>query len=171
MQVLYSAAAIAAHVDRIAHEISQGVVSPQPPLLVGLLKGSFIFLADLVRAMPCEVEIDFLKVSSYRGTRSSGELRIEQDLRLPVEGRRVILVEDIVDTGRTIVAVRSMLLARGAAAVEICTLLSKPSRREVEVQLDYMGIEIEDLFVVGYGMDHNERWRQLPYVGGLRALE
>jgi hypoxanthine phosphoribosyltransferase len=133
-------------------------------LLVGVLKGAWIFLADLARLVDLPgVEVDFIRISSYgSGTRPSGELRFDLDFSLPLEGKNVLIVEDIVDTGNTLSTLMDVLRARGPASVKICALLSKPSRREVEVPVDYVGFTIPDEFVVGYGLDCAEQYRTLP---------
>ncbi|MFZ5476281.1 MAG: hypoxanthine phosphoribosyltransferase [Myxococcota bacterium] len=137
----------------------------EPVTLVAVLKGSFLFLADLVRAIPGEVRVEFLGVASYHGgTSSSGVVQITQDLRATIEGQNVILVEDIVDTGLTIDYLVRMLQVRGPKALRIATLLDKPDNREVEVELHYVGFTIPDEFVVGYGLDLGELYRNLPYV-------
>jgi len=133
--------------------------------LVAVLKGSFLFLADLARAIPGDVRVEFLGVASYHGgTESSGAVRITHDLRSPLEGRHVVLVEDIVDTGRTVDYLRRMLAVRNPASLRVASLLDKPSRREVPVEVDYVGFTIPDAFVVGYGLDLGELYRNLPYV-------
>jgi hypoxanthine phosphoribosyltransferase len=140
----------------------------EPLLLVGVLKGCALFLADLVREIPRTVEFDFVAISSYgAATRTSGEVRVLKDLEAPVAGKHVIIVEDILDTGLTLrfSYLIESLKARHAASVKVCVLLDKPSRRRVDVPVDYRGFEIEDKFVVGYGMDFGERYRNLPYIG------
>jgi hypoxanthine phosphoribosyltransferase len=140
----------------------------QPLLLVGVLKGAALFLADLVRAIDRQVEFDFVAISSYgAATQSSGEVRILKDLEAAVAGKHVIIVEDILDTGLTLrfSYLIETLKARHAASVKVCVLLDKPSRRRVEVPVDYRGFFIEDRFVVGYGMDFGERYRNLRYIG------
>ena len=133
--------------------------------LVAVLKGAFIFLADLVRAIPGEVSLDFMAAASYAGTTSSGEVRLTKDLDRAIEGRHVIVVEDIVDTGLTLSYLHEILHARGPKSLKTACLLSKPSRRKVDVPVEYIGFTIEDRFVVGYGLDYDERYRQLPYIG------
>lgn len=133
--------------------------------LVCVLKGAFVFLADLIRRMSRPVTIDFLALSSYaRGTASTGEVRLLKDLDQQLHGRSVIIVEDIVDTGLTLAYLRRLLSARSPRSLGTASLLSKPSRRRVDVEVDYVGFEIEDRFVVGYGLDHAEQYRQLPYI-------
>lgn len=137
----------------------------EPVTVVAVLKGSFLFLADLVRAIPGEVRVEFLGVASYHGgTSSSGAVQITQDLRATIENQNVILVEDIVDTGLTMDYLVRMLQVRGPKALRIATLLDKPDNRETEVELHYVGFTIPDEFVVGYGLDLGELYRNLPYV-------
>ncbi|MHB1956837.1 MAG: hypoxanthine phosphoribosyltransferase [Sulfobacillus sp.] len=134
-------------------------------LLVGILKGSFVFMADLVRSIDLPVSVDFMAMSSYgAATKSSGVVRILKDLDHGVDGRHVVIVEDIVDTGLTLNYIYGHMRSRGAASVKICSLLDKPSRRQVAVPLHYKGFEIPDEFVVGYGLDVDERYRNLPDV-------
>jgi len=141
----------------------------RPLLAVGILKGAAIFLADLVRAMEIPVEYDFMAVSSYRNGTSPGEVRILKDLDRPLFQRDVLVVEDIVDTGATLDHILRRLRARGPASLRVCTLLDKPARRQVEVQVDYVGFTLsQDIFVVGYGLDYAERYRNLPFIGVLK---
>ena len=140
-----------------------------PPLVVALLKGSVPFLAELIQHIDLDIQFDTMDVSSYEGTESVGEIRILKDLDTPIKGLDIILVEDIVDTGRTLQTVKNTLLHRGAASVTICTLLNKSARRTVDIQADYIGFEVADEFVVGYGMDFNQKYRCLPYIGVLNA--
>jgi hypoxanthine phosphoribosyltransferase len=138
------------------------------PLLVGVLKGAIFFLSDLMRELTIPCEVDFMAVASYgSATESSGVVRILKDLDAAIEGRHVIVVEDIVDSGLTLQYLMRSLTARGPASVEVCALLTKPARREVELQPRYVGFEIPNRFVVGYGLDHDERHRNLPYVAAL----
>ncbi len=132
---------------------------------LGVLKGSVFFLADLVRELPMPVAIDFLQAASYGSASSPGDVRIRKDVDLPLRGRDVLLVEDIVDTGRTLHTLLAILRLRRPRSLKLCALLDKPARREVDVAIDYLGFSIEDRFVVGYGLDYAERWRNLPYVG------
>lgn len=135
-------------------------------VMVGLLNGVFPFFADLARATELDFEVGFMQVSSYGGgTESTGEVHILKDLDKSIQGRDALVVEDIVDTGLTLFKVRNLLLDREPASLRICTLLDKPSRRKVEVPVDYVGFTIEDHFVVGYGLDYNGKLRNLPYVG------
>lgn len=133
--------------------------------LIGVLKGSFIFLSDLVRAIDLPVEIDFICAKSYQGTTSTGVVNVKMDTILDIEGKSVILVEDILDTGKTLSALRETLLSRGASDVKIVTFLDKPARRKIDISADYSCYTIEDSFVVGYGLDYDEKYRNLDYVG------
>lgn len=138
------------------------------PLFVALLKGSVPFLAELIKHVELDLEIDFMDVSSYEGTESLRDIRILKDLDRSVVGETILLVEDIVDTGRTVQEVTRLLLNKGARSVFVVSLLDKPSRREVEAHIDYVGFEVPNEFVVGFGLDFNERYRNLPYVGVLK---
>lgn len=143
------------------------------PLLVCVLKGGTMFLSDLLRTLPIAVEIDFMSVSSYQGeTESSGVVRVLLDLEISIEGRHVLIVEDIIDTGRTLAHILELLETRDPASIKVCTLMDKPAHREIVIPLDYVGFEIPDRFVVGYGLDYAEVYRNLPFVGILKpALE
>ena len=164
--------AIAARVAALAADIDAAFAGTEKLVLVGLLRGSFIFIADLARKLTVPVEIDFLEVSSYGdATVSSREVRILKDLRSQIEGRDVLIVEDIIDTGHTLSAVRELLTARGPKRLEICALLDKPSRRETPVKARFVGFEIPDAFVVGYGIDYAQRNRNLPYIGAVRFTD
>jgi hypoxanthine phosphoribosyltransferase len=166
---LISAKAIAARVEELAREISAHFKGTNQLVVIGLLRGSFVFIADLVREIDLPVEVDFMEVSSYgMGTESSREVRILKDLRGEIEGRDVLVVEDIIDTGHTMVAVLDILRTRRPARLEVCALLDKPSRREVDVKAKWTGFEIPDKFVVGYGIDYAQRNRNLPHIGAVR---
>jgi len=132
------------------------------PLLVGLLKGSFIFLADLARALDIDSEIDFMTVSSYGNSMENSEVRILKDLGEPIQGRDVLIVEDIIDTGLTLSRILELLAARHPRSLKVCTLLNKPTRRKVDVGVDYNGFDIDDVFVAGYGIDFAQKYRNLP---------
>jgi hypoxanthine phosphoribosyltransferase len=156
-------ARIAALAQEIRHDIPAGQIH-----MICVLKGAFLFLGDLIRAMPGHVTIDFMACSSYgTGTSSSGEVRLSKDLDTRIEGRDVIVVEDIVDTGLTLHYLQEILMARGPRSLRTACLLSKPSRRKIDVKVDYIGFTIEDKFVVGYGLDYAEQYRNLPYIGVL----
>jgi hypoxanthine phosphoribosyltransferase len=169
---LIDEAAIAARIAELAAEIDDAFAGTEKLVLVGLLRGSFIFIADLARRLTVPVEIDFLEVSSYGdATVSSREVRVLKDLRSQIEGRDVLVVEDIIDTGHTLAAVRELLLARHPRRLEVCALLDKPSRRETPVEARFIGFEIPDAFVVGYGIDYAQRNRNLPYIGSVRFTD
>jgi hypoxanthine phosphoribosyltransferase len=163
---MFDAAAIAARIKTLAQEIRRDYGQATPIHLVAVLKGSFVFLADLMRELGGEVSCDFIAVSSYGGsTQSSGEVRLLKDLDRALEGRDVIIVEDIVDTGTTLAYLQEILRARAPKSIKTACLLSKPSRRKVDVPVEYIGFTIDDRFVVGYGLDFDERYRHLPYIG------
>ena len=139
-----------------------------PPLVVALLRGSVPFLAELIQHIDLDIQYDFMDVSSYDGTESIGDIKIIKDLDSSIKGVDILLVEDMVDTGRTIHSVCEMLMHKGAKSVKVITLLDKPSRRVCHCKADYVGFEVENEFVVGYGMDFNQRYRCLPYIGILK---
>ena len=162
---LITAEAIASRVAALGQEVARAI--PEGPLtVVGILRGAFVFMADLVRAIPRDLKVDFLGVRSYGdATLSSGIVEITSDLVLPVEGEHVLLIEDIVDTGLTLRYLMNILETRRPRSLHVCALLSKPSRRRVEVPVHFVGFEVPDQFVVGYGLDAAQRHRQLPYIG------
>ena len=163
---MISAKSIAARIEDLALDIREHFSETEKLIVVGLLRGSFVFIADLVRELDMNVEVDFLEASSYGDSmESSREVRILKDLRGEIQGRDVLLVEDIVDTGHTLRTVLALLDFRGARSVKLCALLDKKAKREVEVQIDYFGFEVEPVFVVGYGLDDAELYRNLPYIG------
>lgn len=158
-------------IQRRARELGMKITSDyegKQPLLVGLLRGSVPFMADLIKAIDLDIQFDTMDVSSYEGTESVGDIRIVKDLDTSVRDLDIILVEDIVDTGKTLKTVKETLLHRGAKSVKICTLLNKTARRTVDIQADYIGFEVPDKFVVGYGMDFDQKYRCLPYIGVLK---
>jgi hypoxanthine phosphoribosyltransferase len=166
---LITAEQIARRVEALGREIA-AAMPPGPIHVVTVLRGAFVFAADLVRALPREVHCDFLAVRSYgSATESSGIVAITHDLSLPITGQHVLLVEDIIDTGLTIRHLLDLLATRRPASVHVCTLLSKPSRRRTEVPVHFIGFAVPDRFVVGYGLDHDQRYRNLPYVGIIEA--
>ena len=166
---LISAKSIAARIEELARQISSDFKGTDKLVVVGLLRGSFVFIADLVRELHLPVEVDFLEASSYGdGMESSREVRILKDLRSGIEGRDVLVVEDIVDTGHTMKHVLGLLKARNPHKLRSIALLDKPTRREVDVKADWTGFEIPDEFVVGYGIDYGQRNRNLPYIGKVR---
>jgi hypoxanthine phosphoribosyltransferase len=164
VDVLIPEADLRARVGALGQQITRDYAG-RPLVVVGVLKGSFIFLADLVRAIDLALTVDFIGISSYEGTRSSGVVQITGDLTRPIEGKDVLLVEDIVDTGLTMRYLLDNLATRGPATVKVCALLEKPARAQVKVPIDYRGFVIGDEFVVGYGLDWDGRLRNLPYVG------
>ncbi|WP_424983006.1 hypoxanthine phosphoribosyltransferase [Maritalea sp. S77] len=169
---MISAKSIAARVEELAEEISVKYADTDKLVVVGLLRGSFVFISDLVRELDLPVEVDFLETSSYgNSTESSREVRILKDLRGEIEGRDVLVVEDIVDTGHTLNHVLHMLESRKPKRLDVCALLDKPSRREVDISASWTGFEIPDEFVVGYGIDYAQRNRNLPYIGKVRFTD
>jgi hypoxanthine phosphoribosyltransferase len=165
-EILLSEAQIQKRVAELAAEIRRDF--PEGLHLVAVLKGAFMFLSDLVRHMPSPVSLDFMAVSSYAsGTTSSGEVRLLKDLDQTLDGRNVVIVEDIVDTGVTLTYLQGILRPRNPKALRTACLLSKPSRRRVDVSVEYIGFEIEDRFVVGYGLDFDEEYRNLPHIAVL----
>ncbi|AXI46800.1 hypoxanthine phosphoribosyltransferase [Sulfitobacter sp. SK012] len=166
---LISAKAIAARIEDLSRAIHDEFEGTDKLVVVGLLRGSFVFIADLVRELDLPIEVDFLEASSYGdGMESSREVRILKDLRGAIEGRDVLVVEDIVDTGHTLMHVTNLLRSRGPARLKSIALLDKPSRREVDLKADWTGFEIPDEFVVGYGIDFAQRNRNLAFIGKVR---
>jgi hypoxanthine phosphoribosyltransferase len=155
-------------VQELATQISEDYQDKQPLYLVGILKGAFIFLADLCRNLTIPHSVDFMALSSYGKTAQSGAVRIVMDLREPMDGVHVILVEDIIDTGRTLVYLHETLQGRNVASLRTCVLLKK-ERKQVEVPIDYLGFNVPDVWVVGYGLDFAETYRTLPYIGELKS--
>jgi hypoxanthine phosphoribosyltransferase len=165
-KVLISADDIAARITSLAADITRDHADAGQVHVVGVLKGAFMFMADLVRAIELPVTLDFIAVSSYaKATTSSGEVRLLKDLDAAIEGKHVIVVEDIVDTGLTLHYLQDILAARGPKSVRTACLLSKPSRRKIDVRVEYIGFTIEDHFVVGYGLDYAGQYRNLPHIG------
>lgn len=142
--------------------------SDKNPVFIGILKGVVVFFADMIRAIPIQSEIDFLAVSSYGSGVNSGKLTFHKDVSVPIKGRHVVILEDILDSGNTLKKVTAHLKAMEPASLKICTLLNKPSRREADIDADYVGFTIENEFVVGYGLDFAEHYRNLPYIGVLK---
>lgn len=164
---LLSRAQIEQRVRELGEAITRDYAGSEP-VLVCVLKGSIIFAADLMRAIDLPLRVEFFGVKSYGAeTTSSGVVQITLDLAHPIEGRHVLIVEDIVDTGLTLTYLKEQLKARGAESLRVCSLLNKPARMQRPVTIDYLGFTIEDVFVVGYGLDHAERFRNLPYIGVL----
>ena len=164
LHCLFSSAEIEAAVSRLASEVAADYRG-KCPLLIGILKGSFIFMADLVRQLDFPLEAGFIRLSSYTGgTRTSGKVRVVQGLSSPIKGRDILVVEDIVDTGLTTTFLLDYLKKRNPASVRLCSLMDKPSRRQIPVTIDYLGFTVPDKFLVGYGLDLNEKFRNLPEI-------
>lgn len=163
-EVLITEADIQRRVREIADQISNDYQGTEP-ILVGILKGSIIFMADLMRAIRIPVQMDFMRAASYGSeTQSSGMVRVTKDIELPIQGRPVILIEDIVDSGLTLAYVKGLLEGRGAASLKICALIDKSERREQAISVDYCGFQVKEGFLVGYGLDCNEEYRNLPEI-------
>jgi hypoxanthine phosphoribosyltransferase len=168
LEVMITAEQLQDRIREIGAEITRDY-SGRRPELICVLKGAIVFMSDLMRAIDLNLTIDFIAVSSYgKGANSTGEVKIIKDLDEPLEGRDIILVEDILDTGLTLSYLARNFRARGATSIKIVALLNKPGRRKVDVTPDYVGFEIPDKFVVGYGLDFGERYRNLPYIGVVR---
>ena len=166
-QILFSREEIYKRVSEIGAQITEDFKG-KDPIFVGVLKGCFIFMADLMRCVNVKCSMDFMAVSSYKGTTSTGAVSINKDLSEPIEGRHVILVEDILDSGVTLNYLKSYLQVRKPASITIATLMDKPSRRKADIYADYSCFEVPDAFVVGYGLDYNQRYRNLPDIGVLK---
>lgn len=167
-RVLISEEELAGIVKKLGSQIAEDY-KDKDLLLVSILKGSVIFMADLMREIKLPCNIDFMAVSSYgSGTKSSGVVKIIKDLDSSVEGKDLLIVEDILDSGRTLSYIREILLARNPKSIKICTLFDKPERREADIYADYIGSQVPNEFIVGYGLDHNEYYRNLPYIGALK---
>lgn len=164
-RVLISRERLQSRVTELAREIERDYRNSDL-IAVGVLKGSVFFLVDLLQQVDLPMAVDFFQTSSYTGTHR-GEVRVVKDIDLPIRGRDVLLIEDIVDTGYTLRTILDLLRFRGAASVRLCALLDKKEAREVEIEIDYYGFEIDNLFVVGYGLDYEEVYRNLPYIGVL----
>lgn len=167
LRVLLSEQEIRERIAQLGETISRDYAGKNP-LFVGILKGVVVFFADMVRAVDIPCEFDFMAVSSYSGTESTGNLKIKKDLGADIRGRHVVILEDILDTGLTLSRTVELLMSRGPASLKICALLDKPERRTAPIQADYVGFTIPNEFVVGYGLDYNEQYRNLPYVGILK---
>ena len=166
-EVLISEEEIERHVAEIGRQISRDYADKNP-IFVGVLKGCFIFMADLMRHVTVNCTMDFMSVSSYRGTTSTGAVKINKDLNEDIEGRHLILVEGILDSGVTLNYLKNYLSVRRPASIRVATLMDKPARRKADIYADYSCFEVPDAFVVGYGLDYNENYRNLPYIGILK---
>ena len=161
-RILFSREKIAEEIKRIGQEISRDFQG-QEVMLVGVLKGSFLFIADLIREIQIPSVIDFVRLASYgSGTQTSGIIEFRKELEMPIRNRNVIIVEDIVDSGYTLECLYNKLLLQEPRTLKICTLIDKTARREVQIDADYVGITMDDGFIIGYGLDHNEKYRNLP---------
>lgn len=168
VSVMFDEAALAAKCREMGQQLTRDYAG-KDLLVVGILKGSVMFFADLVRQINVPLNIDFMVASSYgSGTETSGSVKIKKDLDVDIKGRHVLLVEDIIDSGVTMSRLKVELAKREPASIRLCALLSKPSRRQVDVQIDYCGFEVPDEFLVGYGLDYAEKYRNLPVVGILK---
>ncbi len=168
LAVLISEEQIQARIKELGEQLTPDYAGHNP-LLIGVLKGACLFLSDLLRAIDARLSVEFMAISSYgSSTRTSGEVRIMKDLAVPIEGRHILVVEDIVDTGLTLSYLLANLQSRGAASVKLAALLDKHERRQKEVKIDYLGFPIPDEFVVGYGLDFAERYRNLPFIAVLK---
>lgn len=171
VEILLTEAQIQQVVRDMGAQITHDYTADNPPLLVGVLKGSLVFLADLMRAISLPVSFDFVAISSYGAeTQTSGQVRLLKDLDTRIAGRHVLVVEDILDTGLTLSYLLDLLRTRQPASLKVCTLLRKPERHLVEVPVDYCGFVIPNHFVVGYGLDYDERYRNLPFIGILKTV-
>ena len=158
-------------VSRLAEEVNRNYKGKEV-IVLGILKGCFVFMADLIKKLDCDVSVYFMEVSSYfDGTVSTGKIKIKKDIDVDIKGKDVLIVEDIIDSGNTLTQLKEILAEREPASVKICTLLSKPSRRQVELEADYTGFVIEDKFIIGYGLDCGERFRQLPYIAEVEFVD
>ncbi|MFO7152717.1 MAG: hypoxanthine phosphoribosyltransferase [Bacillota bacterium] len=168
-EILITEEEIKKKLKELGEKITQDYRDKDDVLIVGVLKGAVLFIADLIRHIDLPVKLDFMAVSSYgASTESSGIVRILKDLDQDVEGKNILIVEDIIDSGLTLSYLYNMLKSRKPASIKICTLLDKPSRRKVRIPVDYLGFEIPDYFVVGYGLDYDEKYRNLPFIGILK---
>lgn len=169
LQVLLSEEQIKARIEELGKELTRQYAG-KDPVVVGVLKGVVVFYADMIRQLKCPCQIDFMWISSYAGTDSSGQMQVKRDVSVDIKGRHVLILEDIFDTGNSLEFTYRHLLAKEPASIKICTLLDKPSRRKpgITLKADYVGFEVPNAFVVGYGLDFNEHYRNLPYVGVLK---
>ncbi len=167
IDVLISEKQIESRIAKLADEIMQDYKGKEIVFL-GILKGSIVFMTDLAKKIKNDIEFEFMQLQSYEGENSTGKIEVKQDITGRIEGKDVIIIEDIVDTGRTLEFLLQYLEKFKPNSIKTCTLLSKPSRREIEVPIDYTGFTIENEFVIGYGMDYNQKYRNLPYIGRWR---
>ena len=166
LNILINKSKLEKRIDEMARQIEKDYEG-KDIVFIGILKGSIMFMAELAKNIKNNVEMDFMDVSRYEGTESTGNIKINKDIRNSIEGKDVIIVEDIIDTGRTLTYLVEYLKQKNPNSLKIATMLSKPSRRIMELNVDYIGFAIDDKFVVGYGLDYNEKYRNLPYIGYL----
>ena len=166
LNILINKSKLEKRIEEMARQIEKDYEG-KDIVFIGILKGSIMFMAELAKNIKSNVEMDFMDVSSYEGTESTGNIKINKDIRNSIEGKDVIIVEDIIDTGRTLTYLVEYLKQKNPNSLKIATMLSKPSRRIMELNVDYIGFAIDDKFVVGYGLDYNENYRNLPYIGYL----
>lgn len=166
LNILINKSKLEKRIEEMARQIEKDYEG-KDIVFIGILKGSIMFMAELAKNIKNNVEMDFMDVSSYEGTESTGNVKINKDIRNSIEGKDVIIVEDIIDTGRTLTNLVEYLRQKNPNSLKIATMLSKPSRRIMELNVDYIGFAIDDKFVVGYGLDYNEKYRNLPYIGYL----
>ena len=164
IEVLISEESLQRRKKELAKQINENYKEKEL-VLIGILKGSVIFMSELAKNIENNISMDFMEVSSYEGTESTQKVTIHKDIRNSIEGKDVVIVEDIIDTGRTLTYVLDYLKQKNPSSIKIATMLTKPSRRIIELNVDYIGFAIEDKFVVGYGLDYNEKYRNLPYIG------
>ena len=168
LKVLYTEEEIARRIHELGDQMYEDL-KDKDPLFVSVLRGAFIFMADITRACPVKCDVEFIAVSSYgNATSTSGAVQITHDIQQDISGRNLVVVEDILDSGTTLSFLKQYFLTKGAASVSICTLLDKPSRRMKAIRADYIGFEVPDEFVVGYGLDYAQKYRNLPYIGVLK---
>ena len=168
LKVLYTEEEIKKRVGEMGAQLYRDLAGKEP-LFVSVLRGAFVFMADIVRACPLKCDVEFIAVSSYENaTSSSGAVKITHDIQQDISGRDLVVIEDILDSGNTLSFLKQYFITKGAASVTICTLLDKPSRRTKAIQADYVGFTVPDEFVVGYGLDYAQKYRNLPYIGVLR---
>ncbi len=164
INVLINKVKLEKRIEEMARQIQKDYEGKEV-VLVGILKGSVMFMSELAKNIKSSVALDFMDVSSYDGKESTGTIKINKDIRDSIEGKDVIIVEDIIDTGRTLTHIKEYLKQKNPNSIKIATMLSKPSRRVMELEVEYIGFAIEDKFIVGYGLDYNEKYRNLPYIG------
>lgn len=168
-QVLFTEKQISEKIENLANQINKDYVNKQP-ILIGVLKGVFMFMADLLRKIEIDCNVDFLAISNYSNdARQRGVVRLVKDLDIPIEGRHIIFVEDVIDTGLTLNYLLRYIRERLPASLEVCTLFNRPTRRLIDLPIKYPGFDLPDRYIVGYGLDFNEKYRNLPYVGILKG--